>query len=41
MGIDKIKPDDFDVVVIDEFHHAQAPTYRSLIDHLQPRNSSA
>lgn len=36
MGIDKIKPEDFDVVVIDEFHHAQAPTYRSLIDHLQP-----
>jgi superfamily II DNA or RNA helicase/HKD family nuclease len=37
LGTDKIRPDDFDVVVIDEFHHAQAPTYRSLIDHLQPK----
>jgi superfamily II DNA or RNA helicase len=36
LGTDKIKTDDFDVVVIDEFHHAEAPTYRRLIDHLQP-----
>ena len=27
----------FDVVVIDEFHHADAPTYRRLLEHLQPR----
>jgi superfamily II DNA or RNA helicase/HKD family nuclease len=27
----------FDVVVIDEFHHAAAPTYRRLLNHLQPR----
>ncbi|MFI6832412.1 DUF3427 domain-containing protein [Kribbella sp. NPDC050241] len=27
----------FDVVVVDEFHHAAAPTYRRLLDHLQPR----
>ena len=27
----------FDVVVIDEFHHAEAPTYRRLIEHLAPR----
>ncbi len=27
----------FDVVVIDEFHHAQAPTYKALLDHLQPQ----
>nr|MDQ6949205.1 DEAD/DEAH box helicase family protein [Actinomycetota bacterium] len=26
----------FDVVVIDEFHHAAAPTYRALLDHLEP-----
>lgn len=32
-----IAPDAYDVVVIDEFHHAQAPTYRRLLDHLQPR----
>ncbi|WP_442781267.1 DUF3427 domain-containing protein [Arthrobacter sp. MMS18-M83] len=37
LGVDKVAPDDFDVVVIDEFHHAHAPTYRRLIDHLQPQ----
>jgi superfamily II DNA or RNA helicase/HKD family nuclease len=26
----------FDVVIIDEFHHAAADTYRRLLDHLQP-----
>jgi superfamily II DNA or RNA helicase len=25
------------VVVIDEFHHAEAPTYRRLLDHLRPK----
>lgn len=34
LGLDKIASDDFDVVVIDEFHHAQAPTYCKIIDHL-------
>lgn len=37
LGTDKIEPNAFDVVVIDEFHHAEAPTYRTLIDHLQPQ----
>ena len=36
-GVANIPTDTFDVVVIDEFHHAQAPTYRRLIDHLAPR----
>jgi superfamily II DNA or RNA helicase/HKD family nuclease len=36
-GVDAIPADAFDVVVIDEFHHAEAPTYRRLIDRLQPR----
>jgi len=36
-GVDAIPSDAFDVVVIDEFHHAAAPTYHRLIDHLQPR----
>ncbi len=27
----------FDVVIVDEFHHAEAATYRRLLDHLQPR----
>ena len=29
--------DAFDVVVIDEFHHAEAKTYRRILDHLRPR----
>ena len=36
-GINSIPADAFDVVVIDEFHHAEAPTYRRIIDHLAPR----
>lgn len=35
-GLDKIAPDLFDVVVIDEFHHAEASSYRRLIEHLKP-----
>ncbi|MGO4493876.1 DEAD/DEAH box helicase family protein [Arthrobacter sp. 2YAF22_2] len=37
LGTDKLAPDFFDVVVIDEFHHAMAPTYRRLLYHLQPQ----
>lgn len=29
--------DRFDVVVVDEFHHAEAPSYRSLLDRVQPK----
>ena len=29
--------DHFDLVIVDEFHHAEAPTYTRLLDHLQPR----
>jgi len=36
-GIHQIPPNAFDIVVIDEFHHAQAPTYRRIIEHLAPR----
>ncbi|TCO38152.1 superfamily II DNA or RNA helicase [Kribbella antiqua] len=32
-----IQADAFDVVVVDEFHHAAAPTYRKLLNHLHPR----
>lgn len=35
-GIERIPADHFDVVVIDEFHHAEARTYRRIIDHLEP-----
>lgn len=30
-------PGHFDMVVVDEFHHAQAPTYARLLDHLRPK----
>ena len=36
-GITNIPPDAYDVVVVDEFHHAEARTYRRILDHLQPR----
>lgn len=36
-GVERIPPEHFDVVVVDEFHHAQATTYRRLLDHLRPR----
>ncbi|GAA2725730.1 DUF3427 domain-containing protein [Cellulomonas aerilata] len=32
-----IAADAYDVVVFDEFHHADAPTYRRILDHLQPQ----
>lgn len=31
-----IDPEHFDVVVVDEFHHAQAASYRRLLDHIRP-----
>jgi superfamily II DNA or RNA helicase/HKD family nuclease len=36
-GVQRLPADHFDVVVVDEFHHAEAPTYRRLLEHLQPR----
>jgi superfamily II DNA or RNA helicase/HKD family nuclease len=35
-GVRNLPADHFDVVVVDEFHHAEAATYRSLLDHLRP-----
>jgi superfamily II DNA or RNA helicase/HKD family nuclease len=32
-----LDPDRFDVVIVDEFHHAEAPTYSRLLAHLRPR----
>jgi superfamily II DNA or RNA helicase/HKD family nuclease len=28
--------DHFDIVIVDEFHHAAAPSYRKLLEHVQP-----
>lgn len=36
-GLDALPSDHFDVVIVDEFHHAAAQSYRRLLDHLQPR----
>jgi len=36
-GVANIPPGAFDIVVIDEFHHAEAMTYRRLLDHLRPK----
>jgi superfamily II DNA or RNA helicase len=37
VGLAHLAPDHFDVVVVDEFHHAAAGSYRALLEHLQPR----
>jgi superfamily II DNA or RNA helicase len=34
--LDRFARDAFDYVVVDEFHHAEATTYRRLIDHFEP-----
>jgi superfamily II DNA or RNA helicase len=36
-ALDAIPPDYFDVVIVDEFHHAAAPTYERLLTRLKPR----
>ena len=36
-GVDAIDPDYFDVVIVDEFHHAAAASYKRLLEHLKPR----
>lgn len=34
--LEQLDPEHFDVVVIDEFHHATAETYRRVIEHFKP-----
>jgi superfamily II DNA or RNA helicase/HKD family nuclease len=36
-GFANLDPKHFDVVIVDEFHHAEAPSYRTLLDHVKPR----
>ncbi|MBP6216529.1 MAG: DUF3427 domain-containing protein [Luteimonas sp.] len=36
-GLNSLPRDHFDVVIVDEFHHAAAPTYQALLEHLLPR----
>ncbi|MGW1057333.1 DUF3427 domain-containing protein [Micromonospora rubida] len=33
----EIDPEAYDMVIVDEFHHAEAPTYARLLDRLEPR----
>lgn len=35
-GLRDLDPRHFDIVVVDEFHHAAAPSYRALLEHVQP-----
>jgi superfamily II DNA or RNA helicase/diadenosine tetraphosphate (Ap4A) HIT family hydrolase len=35
--LSQFRPDDFDYIVIDEFHHAAATTYRRVIDYFHPK----
>lgn len=34
--LDLLDPDHFDVVIVDEFHHAAATSYAKVLDHLRP-----
>lgn len=34
--VERLDPEQFDVVIVDEFHHAAARTYTALLDHLRP-----
>ncbi len=35
-ALGRFSPDQFDVIVIDEFHHGTSPTYRKILDHFRP-----
>ena len=35
-GLAHLAPDHFDVVIVDEFHHAAADSYRRLLEHVRP-----
>ncbi|NSL43618.1 DEAD/DEAH box helicase [Streptomyces sp. 8P21H-1] len=35
--LEELAPDHFDIIVIDEFHHATAITYRRILDHFKPK----
>lgn len=36
-GFDNLDPNHFDVVIVDEFHHAAAPSYENLLSHVTPQ----
>lgn len=36
-GLEHLAPDHFDVVIVDEFHHAAAKSYQGLLERVRPR----
>ncbi|RLA43845.1 MAG: DUF3427 domain-containing protein [Gammaproteobacteria bacterium] len=36
-GFANLDPKHFDVVIVDEFHHAAAPSYQNLLSHVKPK----
>ncbi len=36
LNASSLPPDHFDVVIVDEFHHAAASSYKKVLDHLEP-----
>jgi superfamily II DNA or RNA helicase/HKD family nuclease len=36
LSLDELPAAHFEIVIVDEFHHAEAPTYRRLLDHVKP-----
>ncbi|MBQ0829065.1 DUF3427 domain-containing protein [Streptomyces sp. RG38] len=36
-ALERLDPEHFDIIVIDEFHHGTSPTYRKIVDHFRPR----
>jgi superfamily II DNA or RNA helicase len=37
LNLNELDPERFDMVIVDEFHHAEAPTYQGLLKTLRPR----
>jgi superfamily II DNA or RNA helicase len=37
LDLSQLRPEQFDVVIVDEFHHSMAPTYARLLNHLKPK----
>lgn len=35
-GLNEFDPDKFEYIVVDEFHHAAAPSYQRLLEHVEP-----
>ncbi|WP_377890384.1 DEAD/DEAH box helicase family protein [Alkalihalobacillus sp. R86527] len=36
-NLHRFSPDEFDLIVVDEFHHAAAPSYQGIIDYFNPK----